>query len=106
MAPDGELADSPALAPLVHRFCHAHQRLEWGMFRYLWRHLKSRLYRRGVPLWHRETERECYQAANLVLDYYATRERIQQEPPNEGEAPDYALPRQETQGHALLNEEP
>ena len=66
---DGELADSPALAPLVHRFCHAHQRLEWGLLLYLWRHLQSRVYRRGVPLWHRQAERECYEAARLVLEH-------------------------------------
>ena len=70
IGPDGELADSPALAPLVHRFCHAHQRLEWGVITYLWRHLQSRVYRRGVPLWHRQTERECYEAARRVLDHH------------------------------------
>ena len=71
MTPEGDIADGPTLAPLVHRFYHVHQRLEWGLTKYLWRHLKSRLYKRGVPLWHRDTERECYQAVDAVIGYYA-----------------------------------
>jgi len=67
---DGELTDSPSLAPLVHRFCHAHQRLEWGLFKYLWRHLMTRIYRQGVSLKHRHTERECYQAERLVIEHH------------------------------------
>ncbi len=74
MTPEGNLADAPTLAPLVHRFYHAHQRLEWGLIKYLWRHLKSRLYKRGVPLWHRDTERECYQAVEEVIEYYTPKQ--------------------------------
>ena len=71
---DGELADSPALAPLVHQLCHTHQRLEWGVFLYLWRHLWARIVPRGVPIRYRQVERECYESARLVQEYYQTHE--------------------------------
>jgi len=71
---DGELAGNAALAPLIHQYCHAHQRLEWGLLRYLWRHLWSRLVPRGVPLRHRQVEREAYEAARRALESYSTNE--------------------------------
>ena len=74
MERDGELAGSAALAPLVHQLCHAHQRMEWGIFLYLWRHLWARLFNRGVPVRNRQVERECYVAAAQALEYYSTDE--------------------------------
>ena len=71
---DGELADSAALAPLVHQFCHAHQRLEWGIFLYLWRHLWARIVPRGVPIRYRQVEREACEAARQVEEHYLTNE--------------------------------
>jgi len=67
---DGELADSASLAPLVHQLVHAHQRLEWGVFLYLWRHLWARIVPRGVPFRFRQVEREAYEAARQVEEYY------------------------------------
>ncbi|MBI4340107.1 MAG: hypothetical protein HY680_09180 [Chloroflexi bacterium] len=71
----GELADGSALAPLVHQLHHAHQRQEWGYARYLLRHLWSRLFPGGVPVHHRQVERECYLAARAVEEAYS-QERI------------------------------
>ena len=68
---DGELAEGPELAPLVHQLCHAHQRQEWGFIRYLWRHLWARLRHRDVPIRFSQVERECYQAARRTVEYYA-----------------------------------
>lgn len=68
---DGALADSPALAILVHQYCHAHQRLEWGFFPYAWRHLLSRLVPRGEPVRFRQVERECYAIAQAVIEAHA-----------------------------------
>ena len=67
---DGELAEGPELAPLVHHLCHAHQRLEWGLILYLWRHLWARLRRRDDPIRFSQVERECYQAARHTEEYY------------------------------------
>ena len=67
---DGELSDSPALAPLVHQFCHVNQRQEWGFFLYLLRHLRSRVFERNVAMRHRQAERECCEAARRVQEYY------------------------------------
>ena len=74
---DGELSDSPALALLVHKLCHVHQRLEWGLYLYLWRHLRQRLVPRGVPLRHQQVERECFYRMGQVLEHYASLEEAQ-----------------------------
>ena len=68
---DGELPDGPALALLVHQLCHVHQRLEWGIYPYLWRHLWQRLALRGIPIQHRQVERECYYLTRQVEEHYA-----------------------------------
>ena len=68
---DGELADGPALAPLVHQLYHAYQRQEWGFTRYVARHLWSRLLPRGVPVHRRQVERECYLAARAVEEAHS-----------------------------------
>ena len=67
---EGELAEGPELAPLVHQLCHAHQRLEWGLVRYLWRHLRARLRRGYGPIRFSQVERECYEAARQTVEYY------------------------------------
>ena len=67
----GELVEGPDLAPLVHQLCHAHQRMEWGFIRYLWRHLWARLRHRDVPIWFSQVERECYQVARQTVEFYA-----------------------------------
>ena len=67
---DGELADSAALAPLTHQLVHAHQRLEWGFYLYLWRHLWARVVPRGVPIRYRQVEREAYELARQVEEHY------------------------------------
>ena len=67
---DGELADSAELAPLVHQLCHSHQRQEWGLIRYLWRHLVSRIRRGRGPTRFRQVERECYEAERQTVAYY------------------------------------
>ena len=67
---NGELADGPELGPLVHQLCHAHQRLEWGLVSYLWRHLWARLRRRDVSIRFSQVERECHQAARQTEEYY------------------------------------
>ena len=69
---DGELADNEALAPLAHQYCHAHQRLQWGFFPYVWRHFVSRLFSRRVPVQHRQVEREAYQTMRRVCDFYVS----------------------------------
>ena len=78
---DGELPDGPALALLVHQLCHVHQRLEWGLYMYLWRHLWQRLAPRGIPIQHRQVERECYYLTQQVEEHYAdfqeTREPVE-----------------------------
>ena len=71
---DGALAGSAVMVPLVHQLCHAHQRLEWGVFLYVWRHLRARLFTNGVPFKHSQVERECYIAASLALEYYSSYE--------------------------------
>ena len=68
---DGQLADNEALAPLARQYCYANQRLQWGFFPYVWRHLNSRLFSRRVPVHHRQVEREPYQTMRRVYDYYA-----------------------------------
>jgi len=65
---DGELADSAALAILVHQYCHAYQCIEWGFLMYVWRHLHSRVRARGVPRQEHQVERECYRSEQAVLD--------------------------------------
>ncbi len=67
---DEELAAGPELAPLVHQMCHVHQRLEWGVVPYLWRHLKARVRRRNVPIRFSQVERECERAARQTVEYY------------------------------------
>ena len=67
---DGELADNEALAPLVHQYCHAHQRLQWGFASYIWRHLSARLVARWKPIHHLQVEREPHEMINHVYDYY------------------------------------
>lgn len=69
---DGQLADNEALAPLAHQYCHANQRLQWGFFPYVWRHLISKLFSRRVPVHHRQVEREPYQTMRRVYDYYVS----------------------------------
>ncbi|MBI4198545.1 MAG: hypothetical protein HY533_05490 [Chloroflexi bacterium] len=73
----GDLMDGIALAPLVHQFCHAYQRQQWGFARYLARHAWSRLAPRGVPLRHRQVERECYLAAQAVQEAHASRQEVE-----------------------------
>ena len=68
---DRGLAQGPELAPLVHQLCHAHQRQEWEVLRYLWRHLWARLRHRDVPIRFSQVERECYQAARQTVEFYA-----------------------------------
>ncbi len=70
---DGQLADNEALAPLAHQYCHVNQRIQWGFFPYVWRHLISRLFSRRVPVQHRQVEREAYQTMRQVYDHYASR---------------------------------
>jgi hypothetical protein len=65
-----ELAKGSELAPLVHQLCHAHQRLEWGFFFYIWRHLWARIIQRGSPIRFSQVERECFQAALQTVEYY------------------------------------
>ena len=65
---DGEFSDTLSLAPLVHQFCHAHQRLEWGIFLYIWRHLCSRVFGRRFPVWHRYVEIECYESVRKMQE--------------------------------------
>ena len=67
---DGQLADNQALAPLARQYCYANQRLQWGFFSYVWRHLNSKLFSRRVPVHHRQVEREAYQTMRRVYDYY------------------------------------
>lgn len=67
----GDLAESLALAPLVHQLCHAYQRQEWGFARYIVRHGWSRLMSRRVPVQYRQVERECYQAVQAVEEAHA-----------------------------------
>lgn len=74
---DGELSDGPALALLVHQLCHVHQRLEWGVYLYLWRHLWQRLVHRGIPIQRRQVERECYALARQVEEHYAELQETQ-----------------------------
>lgn len=68
---DGELSDSPALAPLVHQLCHVHQRLEWGTYLYIWRHLWQRMVPSGIPIQRRQVERECYYLVRQLEEHYA-----------------------------------
>lgn len=82
---DSELADSAALALLVHQFCHAHQRVEWGFFPYLWRHLWARLVSRSIPVRHRQVEREAYNAERQVQESYSASEWIQEHPSTDEE---------------------
>ena len=67
---DEELAAGPELATLVHQLCHVHQRLEWGVLPYLWRHLKARARRRNVPIRFSQVERECERAVRQTVEYY------------------------------------
>ena len=67
---DGQLADNEALAPLARQYCYANQRLQWGFFPYVWRHITSRLFSGRVPVHHRQVEREAYQTMRRVYDYY------------------------------------
>ena len=69
---DGELADNEALAPLARQYCYAHQRLQWGFFPYVWRHLVAKLFSRRVPVHRRQVEREAYQTMRRVHDYYVS----------------------------------
>ena len=69
---DGQLADNEALAPLARQYCYANQRLQWGFFLYVWRHLISRFFSRRVPVHHRQVEREPYQTMRRVYDYYVS----------------------------------
>ena len=73
---DGQLADNEALAPLAHQYCHASQRIQWGFFPYVWRHLGSRLFSRRVPVHHRQVEREPYQTMRRVNDYYVSQSGV------------------------------
>ena len=67
---DGELADNESLAPLAHQYCHAHQRLQWGFFRYVWRHLSGRFIAKWKPVHYLQVEREPYQMTKQVYAYY------------------------------------
>ncbi len=77
---EGELEDGLAMAPLVHQYVHAYQRLEWGFFPYLGRHLASRLGSRRVPVHRRQVEREAYAAAALVEEASAHVRTVLQHP--------------------------
>ena len=76
---DGELGDSAALAPLIHQYTHVHQRLEWGIYLYFWRHMWIRLFPRGVPIRHRQAEREAYMLAQKAQEFYSTAGEAQNE---------------------------
>ncbi len=69
---DGQLADSSTLAYLVHQYCHALQRLEWGAFKYIWRHVWARLISKGVETQRLQVEREAYEAARKTRESYNT----------------------------------
>ncbi|MCH7706594.1 MAG: hypothetical protein IIB33_06065 [Chloroflexi bacterium] len=75
---DGELPDGPVLALLVHQLCHVHQRLEWGLYLYLWRHLWQRLVTRGIPIQRRQVERECHYLVRQVEEHYAELQETQE----------------------------
>ncbi|MBI4311282.1 MAG: hypothetical protein HY681_05805 [Chloroflexi bacterium] len=66
----GEIADTRALASLVHQYIHAYQRLEWGFFPYVLRHAWARLTPGGVPLSRRQVERECFMAVREVEEEF------------------------------------
>ncbi len=68
---DGVLADSSALGVLIHQYCHAYQRLQWGFLPYFWRHFWSWAALRGVPVVHRQVERECYEAVRQVEEAHS-----------------------------------
>lgn len=76
--PHGDLADGPALAPLMHQLYHVHQRLEWGFLPYLGRHLWSRLVPKGLPVRRRHVEREAYNAVRSLEEYYALQAEAQE----------------------------
>ncbi|MBI4202253.1 MAG: hypothetical protein HY532_03960 [Chloroflexi bacterium] len=73
---EGALADSGALAPLVHQFCHVHQRLEWGFALYIARHVWNRLAPRGVPEQALQVEREAYRAAREVVEAHGLEPQV------------------------------
>ena len=69
---DGQLADSSTLAYLVHQYCHALQRLEWGAVKYIWRHVWARLISKGIETPRLQVEREAYEAARKTRESYTT----------------------------------
>ncbi len=69
---DGQLADNSTLAYLVHQYCHALQRLEWGVVMYAWRHIWARLISKGIETPRLQVEREAYEAARMTRESYNT----------------------------------
>ena len=69
---DGQLADNSTLAYLVHQYCHVLQRLEWGAFMYVWRHVWARLISKGIETPRLQVEREAYEAARTTRESYST----------------------------------
>lgn len=67
---DGDLEEIPELVHLIHQLCHVHQRLEWGLAPYLWRHVQTRIRRGYTSVRFTQVERECYKATQKSLEFY------------------------------------
>ena len=76
---DGQLADSPDLAYLVHQYCHALQKLEWGAIKYVWRHVWSRLISKGVETHRLQVEREAHLATRAASEFYGVGLEMEQD---------------------------
>jgi len=67
---DGDIEEVPELVHLIHQLCHVHQRLEWGLLPYLWRHVQTRIRRGYTSVRFTQVERECYKATQQALEFY------------------------------------
>jgi|GEM_PF-1646711 hypothetical protein len=67
---NGDIEEIPELVHLIHQLCHVHQRLEWGLAPYLWRHVQTRIRRGYTSVRFSQVERECYKATQQTLEFY------------------------------------
>ena len=67
---NGNLADSSEIRYPIHELCHSTQALEWGVLRYYWRHVTTRIKTRDMISRESDVEVPCYQIeANVKAKY-------------------------------------
>lgn len=58
---NGDLADTTEIRYPIHELCHSKQVLDWGVLRYYWRHLTTRIKARDLIVRDSDVEVPCYE---------------------------------------------